>query len=189
MDEGTQDIELIVRTKASDQEAFRLLYEKHQPVLFRQILFMTGEEEAAHDIVQETFFRIWENRSHLQPGLSLLAYAVRIGGNLARDLARRRRRHERLREQVPPPDRADNHDPEEAIHHSALAERLTAVVHDQLPERCRTVFLLNRFENLSNQEIAGLLGISVRTVEHQLNKALRIVRRELRPDLGVRGKP
>lgn len=181
MDEGIQDSELIKRTRASDQEAFRLLFEKYQPVLFRQILFMTGEEDSAHDIVQETFVRIWTNRARLQPGLSLLAYAVRIGGNLARDLARQRRRHERLKDQVPSPARVDDHDPEEALHRSALAERLTAVVNDQLPERCRTVFLLNRFENLTNQEIAELLGISVRTVEHQLNKALRIVRREFRP--------
>jgi RNA polymerase sigma-70 factor (ECF subfamily) len=181
MDASPTDTELISRTKASDQEAFRLLFERYQPVLFRQILFMTGEADAAHDIVQESFLRIWESRSRLKPELSILAYAVRIGGNLARDLARRRRRHERLEGRVPPPARTENHDPEEVLHRSLLEARLSAVVNERLPERCRTVFLLSRFENLNNREIAVLLGISVRTVEHQMNRALRILRRNLRP--------
>jgi RNA polymerase sigma-70 factor (ECF subfamily) len=186
MGDTLRDIELIARTKVSDQEAFKSLFEQYQPVLFRHVLFMTRDEEAAHDIVQETFVRIWQKRSSLKPALSFLAYALRIGGNLARDFARRRRTRKRLDEHVPPPARSERDDPEESLKLSLLGERLTAIVNDQLPERCRKVFLLGRFENLSNQEIADLLGISVRTVEHQMNRALRMLRRSLRPYLDMK---
>lgn len=188
MGDRHSDIELVRRTKASDQEAFKLLFEQYQPLLFRQVLFMTRDEEAAHDIVQETFYRIWQRRSSLNPRLSFLAYAIRIGGNLARDVARHRRTRQRLDGQLPAPERFERDDPEEALSLTLLRERLTAVINDSLPERCRTIFLLNRFENLSNQEIAALLGISVRTVEHQMNRALRVLRRELRPYVGVAGR-
>ena len=55
----------------------------------------------------------------------------------------------------------------------------------ELPERCRIVFSLSRFEHLSNQQIADELAISIKTVENQMTKALRILREKLNPYLGL----
>jgi RNA polymerase sigma-70 factor (family 1) len=183
VEERISDRELLERVKASDREAFRDLFGKYQPIVFRQVLFQTREADAAHDIVQETFLRIWERRGSLKPQLSFLAYALRISVNLVRDSARQRRTHERLENRIPPPARSERDDPEEALKLMLLQARLSAAVNDRLPEKCRTVFLLSRFERMGNREIAGHLGISVRTVEHQINRALKILRKELGPFL------
>jgi RNA polymerase sigma-70 factor (ECF subfamily) len=177
--ERVSDRELLQRVKASDREAFRDLFGKYQPIVFRQVLFQTRDADAAHDIVQETFLRIWERRGALKPQLSFLAYALRISVNLVRDSARQRRTHERLENMIPPPARSERDDPEEALRLMLLQERLSAAVNDRLPDKCRTVFLLSRFERMGNREIAERLGISVRTVEHQINRALKILRKEL----------
>lgn len=177
---GASDESLIERVRNSDTEAFRLLFERYQPIVFRAALFRTRQIDASHDVVQETFLRIWEHRSSLRPQLSFPALLYRVSGNIIRDLARRENTRDRLRRLVPVPAVSEGDDPEEALHLTQLEERLTTAINDHLPDRCRTVFLLSRFEGMTNSEIASLLGISVRTVEHQINHALRVMRRELR---------
>ena len=179
MKDHMPDIELVERVKVSDKDAFRILFEKYQPIVFRKVLFQTREADASHDIVQETFLRIWERRSSLNSHLSFPALALRISGNLVRDAARQRRTRERLRESIPPPARSEGDDPEEILQLAMLTELLSVVIATRLPEKCRTVFLLSRFEGMGNSEIADFLGISVRTVENQINKALKVLRKHL----------
>ncbi|HTS00565.1 MAG TPA: sigma-70 family RNA polymerase sigma factor, partial [Bacteroidota bacterium] len=71
-----------------------------------------------------------------------------------------------------------SYDPDIALEQEMLEERLRKAV-NELPGRCRSVFLLSRIEGKSNAEIAGLLGTSIRTVEHQVSHALRVLRRAL----------
>ncbi len=178
-DPDCEDPDLVQRIQRSDVEAFRLLFKQYQPIVFRDAIIRTQDADLAHDIVQETFLRVWERRSSLQSNRSILGYLLRIGGNLARDAGRHKRTRERLQHDIPRPVLSEGDDPESALHLALLEERLTAIVNDLLPHRCRMVFVLSRLEGKSNKEIAALLRISVRTVEHQIGKALRIVRREL----------
>ena len=180
MEEKVADIQLLERVRDSDVEAFRMLFDRYQPIVFRQLLFQTREAELAHDIVQETFLRIWERRSTLNPQLSFLAYTFRISGNLVRDAIRRRKTRERLDSTLPPPSLSEGDDPAEALQLVILEEKLIAIINEELPEKCRRIFLLSRFEGKSNREIADLLGLSVRTVEHQINHALKVIRKELK---------
>jgi RNA polymerase sigma-70 factor (ECF subfamily) len=175
-----EDFYLLDKVRDSDEEAFRVLFCRYQPVLFRHVLFQTRQTDLAHDIVQETFVRIWERRSFLKPRLSFLAYILRISSNLVRDATRQRRTRDRLRENILPPALSEGDDPVEALQHAALQKELMGVINDELPDRCRTVFLLSRFEEKTNREIAALLGLSVRTVEHQINHALKVIRRKLK---------
>ena len=173
------DSELLERVKASDTDAFRALFERYQPVVFRQVRYQLGESDAAHDVVQETFVRIWERRRSLQPELSFLAYALRISGNLVRDAARHRAVRERTAQLIPPPELSEGDDPEEALKRAMLEERIARIVSSDLPDRCREIFLLSRFEGKSHREIATLLAVSEKTVENQINRALRVLRRKL----------
>jgi RNA polymerase sigma-70 factor (ECF subfamily) len=171
--------DLIRRVQAGDIGAFRELFDHFQPIVFRRILFQTRDTDVAHDIVQETFVRIWERRGTLRPDLRFLALALRIGGNLALDAARHRQMRERVRDRIPPPALSEGDDPGEALKLSALQEKLRAVLNEELPERCRTIFLLSRFERLSNREIAAFLGLSEKTVENQITNALKVLRKKL----------
>jgi RNA polymerase sigma-70 factor (ECF subfamily) len=172
--------DLLERVQNSDLEAFELLFRRYQPVLFRSVMYQLRNAEAAHDIVQETFTRVWERRSSLKPGLSFIAYLFRISTNLVRD----RQRHEgtrlKSREQVPLPIPPPDADPVDSTQYSFLSDAVRRALKDDLPERCRMVFELSRLEGMTNREIAEQLRISEKTVENQITKALRILQRKLR---------
>ncbi len=173
------DEQLIARVRASDTQAFRLLFEKYQPLLFRNLLFTTRSTDTAHDIVQETFLRVWNHRTSLQPDLSLLAYLLRISNNLVRDHAKHREVRRRLEGDVPLPTLSIGDDPEQALYMTMLQEKLSGVVRTKLPAKCREIFLLSRLEGMTNSEVANQLGVSMKTVENQITRALKILRRHL----------
>ena len=174
------DQQLLERVQTSDVEAFKMLFERYQPTVFRNALFRTGLTDLAHDIVQETFLRVWEHRGSLKPELSFLAYALRISGNLMRDVARHRKTRRIVESDLPPSPPSEGDNPEDMLQRDMVADRLNDIVNTKLPEKCRTVFLLSRFEGKTHKEIAELLHLSVRTVENQISSALKVIRKDLR---------
>jgi RNA polymerase sigma-70 factor, ECF subfamily len=86
---------------------------------------------------------------------------------------------ERLAAEIPRPPPSEGDDPSEALAVAMLEHRIQVIINSRLGERCRAVFLLSRYEGKSHQEIAQELGISVKTVENQITKALKILGRVL----------
>jgi RNA polymerase sigma-70 factor (family 1) len=183
VDHKITDKQLLEKISESDKEAFRELFIRYQPIIFRQVMIQTGEQDLSHDIVQETFIRVWEHRKTLKPSLSFFAYILRISRNIIRDHYKYNNIRERLVDSVPPPASSEGDHPEEALHYILLQEKITAIVRYDIPKRCREIFLLSRFEGKTNQEIAVMLQLSVRTVEHQIASALRIIRKKLKDNL------
>lgn len=179
VENGVSEEVLVSQAAGGKREAFRLLFERFQLILFRAALYRTRDADRAHDLVQETFLRIWEHRSSLKAGHRFLPYAFRICDNLFRDALRHRKVRERLDAEIPPPAPTRNADPEGALHISLLEDRISAIINEELPVKCRNVFRLSRFEGKSNREIAHLLGLSVKTVENQITRALKILRKRL----------
>jgi RNA polymerase sigma-70 factor (ECF subfamily) len=91
-------------------------------------------------------------------------------------------KHQKIRDRIdatiPPPARSELDDPAEALHLAMLQETITRIIND-LPQKCREIFLLSRFEGKTNQEIADTLQLSVRTIEHQISKALKVLRKHI----------
>lgn len=181
----SNDEELVRQIHASDAEGFRLLFEKYQPTLFRNILFTVRDADLAHDVVQETFLRLWHHRARLDPGLPILPYLFRISSNIVRDLARHRNVRRRYEEDLPSLSPSAHDHPEDALQLNMLEERLAMIVETKLPEKCRQIFLLSRIEGMSYNEISAHLGIAVKTVENQIARALRILRRHLKDFRGL----
>jgi RNA polymerase sigma-70 factor (ECF subfamily) len=138
--------------------------------------------DAAEDVVQETFVRIWERRESWSTAGSVRALLFQIARNLALDETRRRDRHLTLldgespmaRRITTPADELEGAELE-AAYREALAN---------LPERRREVFLLSRQHGLSYREIADTMDISPQTVANQLSAALAELRRSLESFLG-----
>jgi RNA polymerase sigma-70 factor (family 1) len=173
------DKEIIERVRSSDREAFRILFERYQPALFRYVLHRLRDTDTAHDLVQDAFIRVWQHRSLLKPDAPFLPYILRIGGNLVLDNVKYRKVRRRLEEEVPAIAVSEQDNPEQFLHLTLLEEKITEVVWTKLSVRCREVFLLSRMEGMSNAEISARLGVSVKTVENQMTRVLKTLRRHL----------
>jgi RNA polymerase sigma-70 factor (ECF subfamily) len=157
---------LLERVRLSDEAAFKLLFERYQPILFRTTLHALGEADAAHDVVQETFIRVWNHRTSIRPALPFLAYLFHVAQNLLRDRAKHVAVRKRFESDIPTPQVSAGDDPAEFLQARMLQEALSEAVFIALPARCREVFLLSRMEGMSNAEISARLGITVKTVEN-----------------------
>jgi RNA polymerase sigma-70 factor (ECF subfamily) len=100
-----------------------------------------------------------------------------VSQNLVRDLARHRSTRERLAREIPAPSPSEGDDPAEALHLRMLEQRIAEILNSRLGERCRTVFLMSRYEGKSHHEIAELLGITEKTVENQIARALKVLKK------------
>ncbi|RMG85575.1 MAG: RNA polymerase sigma-70 factor [Bacteroidetes bacterium] len=168
------DDQIIQLLHSDPERAIELLFKTHYTFLCQAIFRIIPDETVAEDLAQDVFFEIWKKKDTFQINTSFRAYLRRAGTNKALNYLR---------------DKKIKWDDAEALNtiespgiHAGdqleLAE-LEGQIHaaiKNLPERCRVVFSLSRFEALSYQEIADQLGISIKTVENQISKALRILR-------------
>ena len=154
------------------------LFEAHYRNVCAAIQRLTGERGVTEDLAQQVFIRFWEKRIQIQFDTSPGAYLHRMAVNEALEWLRTKKNQqpEELSFATPLPLELDG---ENLLLHTELQDKIHKVI-EALPPRCRTVFQLSRFENLSYQEIANQMEISVKTVEHQMGKALRVLREQLK---------
>ena len=158
------------------EKAFDALFrEWYSPLVRYAFTFTDGDLDEAEELVQETFAKFWTQRETLDFQHSVKAYLYRMVHNLALNRLRTQRTQERYvihqTRQMANEYEAPKDDPE-------LQNRFRKVL-KTLPAQCRNVFELSRFEDLKYREIAAQLGISIKTVETHMGKALRIMRQEL----------
>ena len=163
--------------RKGSHSAYRALLERYWGRLVAYAVPMLGGRDAAEDVVQEVFIRLWRSRSGWQSRGSVGAYLYRITRNLA--LNRRRDRKVALDFRLGPdvglsgprPPR----DPDTVLHVEILRRDVERAI-AALPERRREVFILARFHRLSYREIADAMGISPQTVANQMSQALASLR-------------
>ena len=172
--------ELLEGVKNSDKSAFKEIYYKHQPILFRYVVYRVRNREVAEDITQETFVRIWNNRSQLDPSKSFFSLIAKVSNNLCYDHFRHQKVKIQHQDKLPGMYKKNKKTPETEHELSELKEAIWNAVNEHLPDKCREIFLLSRNEKKTNQEIAELLNLSKRTVENQLYRALKILRKILK---------
>jgi RNA polymerase sigma-70 factor (ECF subfamily) len=134
-----------------------------------------SSRDAAEDVAQDVFVRLWERRTAWKTSASLRALLYRITRNLALDERRkgktRARWSERLRAMVRP----EVAFPQTMVAEGDFVSRIDRAI-EALPPRRREVFMLARFQNLSYKEIAEVMGISPQTVANQMTSALSDLR-------------
>jgi RNA polymerase sigma-70 factor, ECF subfamily len=161
-----------------NESAFDNLFRQWYAPLVRYAASMTdGDIDEAEDLVQQVFVKLWEQRAELSVQFSVKAYLYKMVHNRALNRIRQQHTRERYTNHQTR-SMADAHenapDTSDTELHSRYREALNG-----LPPQCRQVFELSRFEELKYREIADQLGISIKTVETQMGKALRILRHEL----------
>lgn len=169
------------RVRAGDvralEQAFRACYSSMCSFVCAQV----GSAETAEDLVQDVFLRIWQTRERLDANGSLRNLLYRSAHNAAINHLKHRAIEGRWqRAQLSAAEATSSyHDP------ASYDEVSTAVDHAlaALPERCRLIFTMSRQHGLSYAEIAGALGVSLKTVETQMGRALKSLRAQLSPFL------
>lgn len=162
------------------EAAMEALFREMFPLLCQAVYKVLPQSAVAEDLAQETLLELWRRRDQLDIRLSLRAYLRRAVLNKTLNYIRDNRL---LPEEDAGKDlEAPQTDALQQMAASELQEKIDQAV-DGLPPRCRMVFVLSRFEELSNAEIAAKLGISAKTVENQMTKALKQLRETLGPYL------
>lgn len=180
------DKQIIRKIKKSDLAAFRELYDAGYNSLLTFAMSFLKEKEIAKDIVQETYLSLWENRHQIHLIRNINGYLYKNVKNRCLNYYKhlqiienhRDRNYIQLKEiELSAPDRFNN--VFEYINHEELNERIINIL-DDLPEDRQKIFKLSRFHGLKNYEIAEKLNISVRTVDTQIYRAMKVFKEKLK---------
>lgn len=163
-------------TYRSDIERFERLFKEYYAPLCRYAYSIVRDADQAEEIVQEFFYSYWNNRNRLSIRISLKSYLFRSIRNRAVRFLQHKKVEEQYREQNRISTFFDS--PEQIFNGNEMAELVEKTL-EELPDRCRQVFLLNRVNGLKYKEIAELLKVSVKTVESDMGKALLAFRTNL----------
>jgi RNA polymerase sigma-70 factor (ECF subfamily) len=167
------------KLRNNDQPAFTIIFTKYYQDLVRFSFSFTRDSDASEEIVQEVFLKLWENRSSLIIQTSLKSFLLKAVQNLSIDRLRHLNiTHKYTLTVLAHPLLAEN-DTENYILHSELEANFEHAM-ALLPVEYAETFRMSRFETLNYQEIAQKLGVSVRTVEVRISKALSLLREELK---------
>jgi len=171
---NTPEIQLLQQVKAGNEKAFRKLFYMYSEKLFVWAYKITRNASASEDIVQDFFIRYWEKRETLTFYPSFTAYAYRSIYNASLNYLRDNERfvygYEITINLVDT--KVEDKDVDEL-------QRLLRKAIDELPDRCKKIFVMATLENKKYTEVADLLGISVNTVKVQVSKAYRILKEKI----------
>jgi len=176
----SDDTILAKSIKKGNREAFRILFDRYYKKLLDYAVTYTHDLHEAEDIVQQTFITLWNNKLKINTEKSIKSYLYRITYNTYIDIYRKQKRsnsffnelkEQVLRERI-------TEDPE------ILEKRITKLKNtiEILPEQCKKVLYLNKFENLKYKEISEQLDISIKTVESHMYTAYKKIRKAFEED-------
>ncbi len=172
-----QEKKLLNKIRQDDDDAFRLLFDAYYKYLTAIAYRYLKDGEKAKDFAQEAFVVLWNQRNDLKIQIGLKPYLRQVVVNRCLNHLRREERMD-FSENSQLPETATSID---AIHHlekEDLQKTIQAAV-DNLPNRCRIIFSMSRYEEKSHKEISQELGITPKTVENQITIALKALRKAI----------
>ncbi len=180
----SEETETILRNiQDGNLQEFEKLFKEYYPLLCHYALRFVKDADQAEEIVQELFCQLWENRKALEIHTSIKAYLYKATYfNSLQELRKRGIKNRYV-------DYFKNHKSEQSqADHFAEENEIYNIVQrtlSNLPSRCGQIFKMSRFEGLKYREIADQLSISVKTVEANMGKALKVFRKNLKDYVGI----
>jgi len=176
---GAGDGELVRRIRAGDERALEEVFRSYYPGMCSFVRRFVYAPDIAEELVQDVFFKLWAKRESLTDIDALRTYLFRAARNTALNHLRRKKLEHAWEERE-----AAGGEPATmgATDDDAATDEVTRAVSaaiDKLPARCREIFLMSREGGLTYSEIANSLGISIKTVETQMGRALKSLRLSL----------
>lgn len=183
-----RDADLMMRVKAGDQSAFRIIVEKYQRRVINVAHRLLEDREEAEDVAQETFLKAYLSAKSYSPKAELFTYLYTIATNLSLNRLRKKRRGRWFSLDAWKGDRGEGDGPEITANPMdspdqslEQAEREAAVRRalEVLPPAQKMAVVLSRYEGLSYKQIAEVMDLSVSAVESKLHRAKQTLREKL----------
>jgi len=165
--------------KEGDITAFEMFFKTYYQPLCNYAYTFIQDRDEAEEIVQSAFLSVWEKRDTLDIKTSLKSYLYTMVRNTSLNVIK----HEKIKQKYVGEAMAIEDRSHEGVTQAVLSSELEDRIQmamEVLPEQCRLVFKLSRFEELKYAEIAEQLDISIKTVENHMGKALKIMREQLK---------
>jgi RNA polymerase sigma-70 factor (ECF subfamily) len=179
---GVEEKQVITQVVTGDLKTFEMVFRDYYKPLVRYGNTFLKDSDETEDVVQQVFVSLWEKRTQLDIHTSIRAVLYKSVQNACLNKIKHLKVRDTYAEEmmaVAVPE--ETSDP---VQVNELNERIQQAL-ESMPEQCGRIFKMSRFEQLRYQEIADQLGLSVKTVENQMGKALKIVREELKDYLPI----
>ena len=174
----TLEINQHIEGKGLDRRSFEEIFRKNFKGLSFFAVEYVKDHDIAREIVQEAFVNLWEKRNTIDPGRSPKSYLATAVRNRCLNHLRDHKKFDHSILEFEGLDNSHTYAEQDHLVADELKLRIEEAT-NALPNKCREIFLLNRMEHKKYQEIADMLNISLKTVEAQMSKALRIMRNRL----------
>lgn len=171
------DGELTAAVRDGDDRAFNALFLRWYPQVAKFLTLLVKNPEQAEDLAQGVFMKVWLYRDRLDPSKSLKNYLFVLARNAALDVFKSKR-HLVMADTATAPERPSQEMTEFNAEYTEANSLIRKLVNDMPPQR-RQIFQMSRFQQLSHEEIARELNLSVRTVEKHIQLALQDIRKHL----------
>jgi RNA polymerase sigma-70 factor (family 1) len=158
------------------KEDFKILFDTYFEDVRRYVLYRSGDEDIATDIAQDTFMRVWEKQMVIDPQ-RVKGLLFKIAGDLFISQYRRKQVANNFFNTFQPENKSLT--PEDEINFQELKNAYDAAL-KSMPEKQRTVFLMNRIDELKYKEIADQLGLSVKAIEKRMSQAIEHLKTHLK---------
>lgn len=175
--------DLLIRGIRNDcEKSFELLYHRYKRKLYYFSFNYLGNKEEAEEIVQKVFINLWEHRKSLDDSLSIKSYLYKSTTNAVYSQLKKEALKNKCIEQKLL--RSDLHSNEtlEQIYYHDLEHAIDRIV-AKLPTQQKKIYILSRIEGLSYEEIAARHNLSIRTIENQIYRALKVIKKQLTIDI------
>lgn len=173
------DLFLIKRVKEGDIKAFETIFRKYYSPLVYYSHSITGRSDVAEDILQDLFYTLWKERERIEVFSSLKNYLYGAVRNRSLQFCERRKLDDNYRATLDnSPEVSELKNSEESLEFRELEEIIIKSL-EKMPQRRVEIFRLHRFKNKKYREIAESLSLSVKTVEAEMTKALKTIRKEI----------
>ena len=172
---------LYQRLSDGDQKAMKEIFTLYFDDVYRSIFRFVQQREISEDLAQEVFIRLWRKRETIDIKQTLKGYIITMAYHEAMGYLRK---SSPVHSTEDLSQHAGGYDGYEDVAKLELEEKIVRAV-DGLPPRCKSIFVLSRYEGKSYKEIGQIMEISVKTVENQMSKALRTLRVDLHEYLNV----
>jgi RNA polymerase sigma-70 factor (ECF subfamily) len=182
------DAAAVAKAKGGDEEAFRVLVERHSRSIYRLAYRMTGRPEDAEDVVQETFVRAYKQLGRFEARSNFGTWLYRVGFNCAIDYMRARPHRESTEsqetlERMSPGSSAPSMD--DLVFAGQINERVQHALNELSPQE-RAAFLMRHYHGCSIEEICEALDLKSNAAKHSIFRAVKKMRVALRPLLDAR---